>query len=1208
MFLTTLTCNLYSQDERCGFDELMKYHYDNGDSMYFEQNNILIYDYWNLEPLQNNSQTYELPVVIHVLHLPSESIGQGGNISDLQIHNALEKLNNDFTGLTANSFDTGIQFCLAERDPSGNATTGIVRVAIESSTVPNFESQGLVIASRENSNEYVLKSITQWPNIDYINIWIVPQINGNTGNQLIAGFAYFPGVNNIMDGIVIQASFFTENTTVASHEVGHYLALYHTFEGDCFGNCCPPDIPCDNDPTNDDDEICNRNIGDRCEDTPAHIRSAFDCLQDVTNPCVASGTSSDHNINFMDYSDFSCQHTFTADQKKRMEAILNTVRQDLLYSVGCLPPCPELNLNFSHNRPTNTATVGDAIIFTSSANSTISISLNGNLLIYSSPYNFTFNHSGSYIFCVQAENSNCKDRKCIRIEVNEPCETPDKTLINGDFSQYFGTPPLNPPNTPSIDFINNNLLNWSVTRATPDFYYQDPTLPDNSRFEYVFLTDGGGPFFNEEGVFACYPFEAGKTYKVCLDVYSPKTITRNLNIYCTNGLIKYSLSNSVIGDQLIGSISQVSGGWTEYSFTFVADDNYEFISLSAVAPPSGTIEGSRFYFDNIIVYPLFDDEGFEITEDFSICIGEPAFLLATGGTEYEWEYDPSLSCTDCPNPIAYPTQTTTYTVHIYYGYGGTCDKLVTKRVTVDLDCPDGCPLMPDFTYQSLDGCNYSFVGSNGGHPAEYIWNIQGGPKIEYQQSITHQFPFSGMYNVCLTVACDEFTDYTICKEIEVEIDENEEHCHICPDYVIVGHAQKCNNDDIYVLNFSLSVPKGFEPCDENELYFQNNQNYNTMSIESWFVDSRNQNYDYLYITLLVDPVLQGGLAPIDQFVLCGPDGEVSCHLVGWVYEDCDTCIDISEEIQAQCDDNNPFDDIYIYSGQIKLPYVQSAAMYCSSTSEYSGFESSMPYLDNGIWTVDFQILTDHVDEFNTNFRICFEFESYKTCYNITISITDPCDEQIECDYHFNDSPAYVLDCNQVVDGQAYFDFTHALFLPLFSQGFDICENTGLYMEGASSLELESSEIRNDVFYFDVEFMVPCDQIELNQGIFILEFFFCNEFAEVMCVTMELILKCNTACDINVVYNRSVLERKQSSQPSVLLYPNPGNSLLNIEVSGGASEMYFIQVFDGLIRECINREFHTNSMSLDVGSLASGIYFVIVRSAEERYLRKFIKVD
>jgi hypothetical protein len=110
MFLTTLTCNLYSQDERCGFDELMKYHYDNGDSMYFEQNNILIYDYWNLEPLQNNSQTYELPVVIHVLHLPSESIGQGGNISDLQIHNALEKLNNDFTGLTANSFDTGIQF------------------------------------------------------------------------------------------------------------------------------------------------------------------------------------------------------------------------------------------------------------------------------------------------------------------------------------------------------------------------------------------------------------------------------------------------------------------------------------------------------------------------------------------------------------------------------------------------------------------------------------------------------------------------------------------------------------------------------------------------------------------------------------------------------------------------------------------------------------------------------------------------------------------------------------------------------------------------------------------------------------------------------------------------------------------------------------------------------------------------------------------
>lgn len=101
-----------------------------------------------------------------MLHIPGESIGQGGNISDNQIINAFQKLNNDFAGLISSSYNTGIQFCLAGRDPNGNASTGIVRVEIESTIVPNFESEGFVVASRQNSNEYLLKSISHWPNTD----------------------------------------------------------------------------------------------------------------------------------------------------------------------------------------------------------------------------------------------------------------------------------------------------------------------------------------------------------------------------------------------------------------------------------------------------------------------------------------------------------------------------------------------------------------------------------------------------------------------------------------------------------------------------------------------------------------------------------------------------------------------------------------------------------------------------------------------------------------------------------------------------------------------------------------------------------------------------------------------------------------------------------------------------------------------------------
>ncbi|HMS53158.1 MAG TPA: hypothetical protein PKD56_12580, partial [Chitinophagales bacterium] len=48
--------------------------------------------------------------------------------------------------------------------------------------------------------------------------------------------------------------------------------------------------------------------------------------------------------------------------------------------------------------------------------------------------------------------------------------------------------------------------------------------------------------------------------------------------------------------------------------------------------------------------------------DKIIFLGQTAQLEATGATAYLWETDPSLSCLNCANPIASPTQTTTYIV------------------------------------------------------------------------------------------------------------------------------------------------------------------------------------------------------------------------------------------------------------------------------------------------------------------------------------------------------------------------------------------------------------------------------------------------------------------------------------------------------------------------------------------------------------------
>lgn len=48
--------------------------------------------------------------------------------------------------------------------------------------------------------------------------------------------------------------------------------------------------------------------------------------------------------------------------------------------------------------------------------------------------------------------------------------------------------------------------------------------------------------------------------------------------------------------------------------------------------------------------------------DTTICVGDAVQLSATGGGTYSWSPGATLSCTDCPNPIARPTQTTTYRV------------------------------------------------------------------------------------------------------------------------------------------------------------------------------------------------------------------------------------------------------------------------------------------------------------------------------------------------------------------------------------------------------------------------------------------------------------------------------------------------------------------------------------------------------------------
>lgn len=485
-------------------------------------------------------QLYTIPTVVHIIHNNGPA-----NIGDAQVQAAMASLNDAMRNRGIFDPNTGvdveIEFCLATQDPTGNITNGITRTV---STYTDFTME---------TEDLLMKGLSRWDPTQYLNIWVVNSITSLSSGPGVAGYAYFPTSHGAPeDGIVGEALYFdspNDKISVFAHEAGHYLGLYHTFQGGCPNNDClaDGDRVCDTPPDASTNAVT-------CSATPNTCTSDVDDTN-VRNPFRPTsmgglGDQPDMIINYMDYGDPGCYSAFTQGQKDRMVMALTGARSSLLQSIGCQSPCLQpvtasftfggLPVGVSGNVQLNAVVTGPVSTYNWEVNG-LSFSQNPNA-------NYTFSQVGTYIFTLTVEGTDPNCRNTARDTLEVFCEP------RADFTGFQSV--IKPNDIMQLTASGTGNFVWLVNGvqvATGPVYNYSSAQPGSAIIQLV--KDNGACSDTSAGALVkvgdCIVDDNGQKMHWALDVgymldfhANPPTITANSSSMKGTGNI-FFIENSI---------------------------------------------------------------------------------------------------------------------------------------------------------------------------------------------------------------------------------------------------------------------------------------------------------------------------------------------------------------------------------------------------------------------------------------------------------------------------------------------------------------------------------------------------------------------------------------------------------------------------------------------------------------------------------------